>query len=131
MSNTRAVIMKLGDEKEMEVKGKLVRGGTYIYKQIHTEKYIKTFPMFVDLLDSCGKPALKIVTHVLRLVQNAKFGHDVYCFNYIDVGMGKVNFYKGLRELLEYQFLYKTHIANQYKINTKMVLNGKRKKDED
>ena len=130
MSSIRLVRSNINDV-DVEFKGKVVRGGTFIYKEVNTEKYTKMFPRFLDLLDCSGKPALKIIIYVCRLVQDARFGHDTYCFNYLDVDMGKVNFYNGIRELLEYQFLYKTHIPNQYKINTKMILNGKRKKEDD
>lgn len=131
MSSLRAIRVGVGEPTWEDVNGKQELVGTYKVKMIDGSKFIKTYPRFVDLLESSSKPALKIIIYVLRLVQDAKFGHEVYCFNYVDVKMGKVNFYRGIAELLEYQFLYKTHIPSQYKINTRMVLNGKRKKDED
>jgi len=130
MSSIKEVRVNIGDPKFEVVNGKQVLVGTYKIKYVDKSKFVKVFPEFTKMLLDCSKPSIKIICYVIDLVQEAKFGHDVYCFNYLDVGMGKVNFYSGIRELLEYRFLYKTHIPSQYKINTKMILNGKGKKED-
>jgi len=131
MSSLKPVRVDIGEPKWELVNGKQTLVGAYKIKYVDKSKFVKVYPEFVKVLVDCSKPSIKIICYVIDLVQEAKFGHDVYCFNYLDVGMGKANFYKGIAELLEYRFLSRTHIPNQYKINTKMILNGKGKKEDD
>lgn len=119
-----------GDDTVIYKKGIEVVTGTHRKKVFDKSKFIKVFPEFWLLGDHLSGSALMMLFKIGGMVQDGRFGHMVYCFNYKSFGMSKASFYRGLNELLEVCVIAKTEVPNQYEVNPNIIFNGKRKINE-
>ncbi|WP_139975164.1 hypothetical protein [Ochrobactrum sp. CGA5] len=112
------------DEGSGEILG---HGGAMIYKfeEVDKERFVK---LYLDGLKSAvgmSKAGMAVFEMVYDQVRENK-ERDYVLLGSRTAGMSQPQFSRGLRELLDRQFLYRSAVAGMFWVNIKFMFNGNR-----
>lgn len=130
ISKKRAV--KVGDDK----KGFIVNTGSgevlsvggvgfYEFEEVDDTKFVKLFLSGMRKAAGLSKAGLAVFELVYNQVQNSH-GNDEIKLNVEDTDMPSSTFRRGIRDLLEKEFLYQSIYQGVYFINIRYMFNGDR-----
>jgi hypothetical protein len=123
---------KLGDE----VRGLVVDNGTgeilspgsamvYEWEEVDKERFVKLYLAGLKQAVGLSKAALAVFDVVYRELRN-KPGEDTVMLSKRTINLERRSYHRGLRELLEKQFLYRSHFDGMFFVNIRFMFNGDR-----
>lgn len=130
ISRTRRV--QIGDEQ----RGFVVDGGTgeilgrgtaisYEFEEVDAERFVKLYLAGLKQaagLSKSGLALFEIVYHQLR----ERPGQDSVLLSARDYDLPKTTYFRGLRELLDRQFLFRSTVDGRFFVNIRFMFNGDR-----
>ena len=123
---------KLGDER----RGLVVDNGTgeilgpgsamvYEWEEVDKERFVKLYLAGLKQAVGLSKAALAVFDVVYRELRN-KPGEDTVMLSKRTINLERRSYHRGLRELLEKQFLYRSHFDGMFFVNIRFMFNGDR-----
>ena len=97
----------------------------YEWEEVDKERFVKLFIEGLRQATGLSKAGQAVFEIVYRELQEA-IGQDTVKLSYITSELSKSVFYKGLKELLEREFLYRTPYDGTFFVNIRYMFNGDR-----
>ena len=120
----------VGKDRIVIVNGEEVITGTHHNYAFDKEKFLKVYMPMLNILDKITPTSIKILTKILRYMASGKYGGMIICISPYEFEeiMTKMSFYRGIKQLIEFNVIAKTNIIHQYEINPNFIFNGNRVK---
>ncbi len=123
---------KLGDERRGVVldngTGEILSPGSamvYEWEEVDKERFVKLYLAGLKQAVGLSKAALAVFDVVYRELRN-KPGEDTVMLSKRTINLERRSYHRGLRELLEKQFLYRSHFDGMFFVNIRFMFNGDR-----
>jgi hypothetical protein len=110
-----------------------VAGMTTIAQRIEVdaEEFVKLFTKDISVFFDFTPTAIRTFAVLLKAVQKSAINRDKVYFRYEELELANCNlpssvFYRGIKELIDKQFLAKAEAPNWYFLNPSLIFNGDR-----
>ncbi len=103
------------------------RGGAVVYEweEVDKERFVKLYLAGLKQAAGLTKAGLAVFEIVYNQVRE-KPGTDVVMLSLAETTLPRTTYFRGLRELLDNQFLYKSTYDSKYFVNIRFMFNGDR-----
>lgn len=102
-------------------------GGALVYEweEVDKERFVKLYLAGLKQAVGLSKAALAVFDVVYREMRN-KPGADTVMLSKRTMNLERRTYHRGLRELLEKQFLFRSHFDGMFFVNIRFMFNGDR-----
>jgi len=102
-------------------------GGALVYEweEVDKERFVKLYLAGLKQAVGLSKAALAVFDVVYRDLRN-KPGDDTVMLSKRTINLERRTYHRGLRELLEKQFLFRSHYDGMFFVNIRFMFNGDR-----
>lgn len=103
------------------------RGGAVVYEweEVDKERFVKLYLAGLKQAAGLTKAGLAVFEIVYNQIRE-KPGSDVVMLSVTESTLPRTTYFRGLRELLDNQFLYKSTYDSKYFVNIRFIFNGDR-----
>lgn len=129
---TKARRTQVGDDRQGMVidpgTGEILgRGGAYVYEfeEVDKDRFVKMYLDGVKQATGLTKAGLAMFEIVYNQMQDNP-GEDKVHLSYMTADIGKSTYYRGVKELLEKEFVYKSPYDGVFFVNIRYMFNGDR-----
>ncbi len=102
-------------------------GGAIVYEweEVDKERFVKLYLAGLKQAAGLSRSGLAVFEIVYNQLQGRK-DNDTVLLDVSSSGLKKTTYYKGLRELLEKEFLFRSHNPGLFFVNIRFMFNGDR-----
>lgn len=97
----------------------------YEWEEVDKERFVKLFLEGLRQASGLSRAGLAVFEIVYNVMRGTP-GQDTVALSYLTSGLKKTTYYKGLKELLEREFLFRTPYDGTFFVNIRYMFNGDR-----
>lgn len=123
---------QLGNEQQgmliNESSGEIMGKGSavhYEWEEVDKERFVKLFLEGLRQASGLTKPGMAVFEIVYNELRDTP-GKDTVRLSYLTSGLNKATFYRGMRNLLDNGFLYRSPFDGTFFVNIRYMFNGDR-----
>lgn len=123
---------RLGDEQQgmliNESSGEIMGRGsavTYEWEEVDKERFVKLFLDGLRQASGLTKPGLALFEIVYNELRGSP-GKDTVTLSHLTSGLNRSTYYRGLKDLLDNDFLYRSPFDGTFFVNIRYMFNGDR-----